>query len=195
MKKLLTIFLLLTLCCVCVFGVSAVAYAEEVPEQPVETVSETEAEDLETIKEKLNALIAKYNAEIETTKNFFISRVLPALIAGGVSTLIGLIFGVKGRKGKKEYLAKYNEVAIAYNEQEKRLKALTVEKEQQNILFDFFNNKLLPSIEKLKTENAELKQQLAKIENKQDRIIAGATQAWAECPEAIRAVNKETNNE
>ena len=195
MKKLLTIFLLLMLMCVCLFGISSVAYAEELPETTTETVSEetTESEDLETIKEKLNALIAKHNAEIDTAKNFFISRVLPALIAGGISTLIGLLFGLKGRKGKKEFIAKYNQVATAYNEQEKRIKDLTDQRNQQ-----------YKDIELLQSENAELKLKLTAydnlsaklniIENKQDRIIAGANQAWAECPEAIRAVNKEIEN-
>ena len=196
MKKLLTIFLLLVLTFACVFGVSVVVSADE-PVEEQEIVAETEeptAEDIDTLKEKLNALIAKYNAEIEIGKNFFNKYVLPALVGAAVSTFVGIIFGVKGRKGKKEFVEKYNCAATAYNEQEKRIKDLTEQRNQQ-----------YKDIDKLQAENAELKLKLTAYENleekinaiaiKQDRLIAGAGQAWAESPDAVRALLKDTDNE
>lgn len=189
MKKLLTIFLLLTLCCVCVFG-TTVAYAEEVPETAIETVSEetTEVENLETIKEKLNALIAKHNAEIDTAKNFFNKYILPAIISAVIATVTGLIFGVKGRKGKKEYIAKYNEVAIAYNEQSKTLKFLQEEKEQNTAIVTLYNDKVIPLIVDLQTENAELKKDIKDTKIALLSFADGATIAWSELPDAVRAV-------
>lgn len=189
MKKLLTLFLALTLMCVCLFGMSSVAYAEE-PEQPVATVSETDTENLETIKEKLNALIAKHNSEIETGKNFFITRVLPLLIASAISTILGFIFGGVFRKGNKDFKNKYNQAAISYNALEKQYNELKAEKENAITVMAWCKNTLLPAVANLQTENAELKTEITEIKQKVNSVHAGATQAWAECPDAIRELGK-----
>lgn len=174
--------------------------ADEIEITPIEDVETIEApvepsEDLETIKDKLNALMGKYNAEIETGKNFFLSRVLPALIASAVSTLIGVLFGNKARKSRMELRTKYNEVASAYNELEKRFSDYKKEKEIENTTLNFCKTDLLAVIEKQAEQITELTNELNKIAKKQDRLIAGAGQAWAECPDAVKAILKDTDNE
>lgn len=192
MKKLLTIFLLLSLMCVCLFSVSSVAYAEEA-ELPAETVEitteeETTAKDLQAVKEQLNALMAKYNAEIETGKNFVKTFILPAIGTGILSTVIGWIFGSKARKNKKEYKAKYNEAAIAYNEQSETVKALKQKNENESGYIEFCQTVLLPKLEKLENENIELKKELKDAKIALLSFADGATIAWSELPDAVKAV-------
>ena len=139
MKKLLTIFLTLTLVCVCLFGISTVVYAEELPnETATETVVEepTEEESLTEIKAKLNALMAKYNSEIETGKNFFNTRISPAIISATIATLFNLIFSGRTRKSNKDYKNKYNQAATQYNALEKQYNELKAEKEKENQIYD-----------------------------------------------------------
>lgn len=178
----------------------ATVRAAEIEITPIEDVQTIETpveptEDLGTIKDKLNTLIGKYNAEIETTKNFFISRVLPALIAGAISTLIGLIFGGTAKKNRTEFKTKYNEVASAYNELEKRFKDYQTQKESESNILDFCKSELLAVVEKQAAQITELTSELDKVAKKQDRLIAGAGQAWAECPDAVKAILKDSDNE
>lgn len=199
-KKLCVCAVMVLFLCAFIAIPCATVRAAEIEITPIEDVQtiETPVEpsgDLETIKDKLNILMGKYNAEIETTKNFFISRVLPALIAGAISTFIGLIFGGKARKNRTEFKTKYNNAANAYNELEKQFNDYKAQKENEKGILDFCKNELLTVIAKQETTITELSKQLNKVEQKQDRLIAGAGQAWAECPDAVKAILKDTDNE
>lgn len=188
MKKLITIFLLLTLLCAC-FSVTAVAYAEQPSVETVETVTD-ETEDLETIKEKLNVLMAKYNAEIETGKNFFITRVLPLLIASAISTVLGLIFGGVFRKGNKDFKNKYNQAATSYNALEKQYNELKAEKENAITVMEWCKNTLLPAIKDLQSKNAITDAKCEKAIKILTALISGAGQAWKESSGAMSKISE-----
>lgn len=188
MKKIITIFLLLTLLCAC-FSVVGVSYAEEPPVETIETVTE-QKEDLETVKEKLNILMAKYNAEIETGKNFFITRVLPLLIASAISTVLGFIFGGVFHKGNRDFKSKYNQAAISYNSLEKQFNELKAEKENTVKVIAWCENILFPAIKELQSQNAITDAKCEKAVKILTVLLSGAGQAWKESPDAMSKISE-----
>lgn len=157
-----------------------IAKAEEITitEETSGTEETTETEE----EKKVNALIAKVNEYLNTANGVFETRILPIIISCGTTIVTTAFCAILTIRKVKKWKDRYNQVASAYNELEDKAVGYKG-------IIDKSDN-----TDKIKAElgavKAELKEDLAEVRGIVYNIRDGALQAWAESPDAVRALVK-----
>ena len=199
-KKLKTFLaLMLALCCVSIlFTATFTVKAEEVPEQTEITVETGETEDEKSLMEKSQELIAKATAYLNTTAGYFETKILPLIISATISALVAVVIKALTSKKAKQYKANYIECATAYKALKEKMESTENElkaRAEENAALLAEIKSIVSTAEEQKASMLAISESVKVLSEDVSNLKDGAVQAWAECPDAVRAVTRTPDGE